>query len=200
MKWAAAGTKRNLDGLDTSLAARQQVEAWREELNESSTRSDAAAVRLEQATGLLAELQTEERQAQGKLQVHSASVGSVGLRPASGQLEDLLEDREDVERVRRGRGRFDDSVRDLPERRVELGAQEADLARQLRDLGQGWEEPRLDGFDTSMVFRREVDGFRQGLTESVRAGAELGRADGEGAVRARGTPGCCRAGAGPNAG
>ena len=155
----------SLDGLDTSLAARQQVVPWREELNESSTKSDAAVVRLEQTTGLLEKLKTEEQLAQGRLQVDSASAGSIGLRPASGQLEDLLEDREAVERVRRGRGSFDDSVRDLPERRAELGAQEADLARRLRDLGQSWDETQLDGFDTSMVFRQEVDGFRQGLTD-----------------------------------
>ncbi len=155
----------NLDGLDTSLAARQQVVAWREKLNESSTKSDAAVVRLEQTTGLLKKLKTEERLAQGRLQVESASAGSIGLRPASGQLEDLLEDREVVERVRRGRGSFDDSVRDLPERRAELGAQEADLARRLRDLGQSWDETQLEGFDTSMVFRQEVDGFRQGLAD-----------------------------------
>ena len=154
-----------LDGLDTSLAARQQVDAWRERLDESSAGVDAAAVRLEQATGLLDELRTEERQAQGRLQVDPAAAGSGGLRPAGGRLEGLLDDREDMERVRRGRGSFDDSVRDLPERRAELGSQEADTARQLRDLGQGWDESRLDGFDTSMVFRQQVDGFRQGLAE-----------------------------------
>ena len=154
-----------LDGLDTSLAARQQVDAWRERLDESSAGVDAAAVRLEQATGLLDELRTEERQAQGRLQVDPAAAGSGGLRPAGGRLEELLDDREDMERVRRGRGSFDDSVRDLPERRAELGSQEADTARQLRDLGQGWDESRLDGFDTSMVFRQQVDGFRQRLAE-----------------------------------
>ena len=159
--WDEAG----LDGLDTSLAARQQADAWRERLDESSAGVDAAAVRLEQATGLLEELKTEEQRAQGRLQVDLAAAGSGGLRPATGRLEELLDDREDVERVRRGRGSFDDSVRDLPERQDELGSQEADVGRQLRDLGQGWDESRLDGFDTSMVFRQEVDGFRQRLAE-----------------------------------
>ena len=77
-----------LDGLDTSLAARQQVDAWRERLDESSAGVDAAAVRLEQATGLLDELRTEERQAQGRLQVDPAAAGSGGLRPAGGRLEE----------------------------------------------------------------------------------------------------------------
>ena len=79
--------------------------------------------------------------------------------------EKLLDDLDRIEAVRRSRGRFDDSLRDLPERRAELGAQETDIASQLRDLGQGWDESRLDGFDTSMVFRQEVDGFRQGLSD-----------------------------------
>ena len=157
--------EKALDGLDTALAARQQVEVWREQLSGSSTRMDAAAVRLEQATGLLDDLKTEEQQAQGALQVDSDAAGSGRLRPASGRLEDLLDDREDVERIRRGRGSFDDSVRDLPERRAELSSQESDIARQLRDLGQGWDESRLEGFDTSMVFRQQVDGHRQELAE-----------------------------------
>ena len=165
----------NLDGLDTSLGARQQAETWRERLNECSAAETAAGVRFEQATGLLENLKTEEQQAQDKLRVDSATAASLGLRPASGMLEDLLEDREDVERVRRGRGSFDDSVHDLPERRAELGAKETDLARQVRDLGQGWDESRVDDFDTSVVFREEVDGFRKRLSDQaarVRSTAE----------------------------
>ena len=160
-----ARDETSLDGLDTSLATRQHVEAWKERLIQSKAMSDAAAVRLDQASGQLEELRSEERQAQDKLQVDSASAGSIVLRPVSGRQEDLLEDREDVERVRRGRGSFDDSVRDLPERRAELGAQESDIASQLRDLGQGWDESRLDGFDISMVFRHEVDEFRQRVSD-----------------------------------
>ena len=165
----------SLDGLDTSLGARQQVESWRERLNEYSAGANAAGVRFEQATGLLEKLNTEEQQAQDRLRADSATAASLGLRPASGKLEDLLEDREDVERVRRGRSSFDASVRDLPERRAELGAKETDLARQLRNLGQGWNESRVDDFGTSMVFREEVDGFRKRLSDQaarVRSSAE----------------------------
>ena len=165
----------SLDGLDTSLGARQQVESWRERLNEHSAGASAAGVRFEQATGLLENLKTEEQQAQDRLRTDSAAAASLGLRPASGRLEDLLEDREDVERVRRGRGSFDASVHDLPERRAEMGAKETDLARQLRNLGQGWNESRVDDFDTSMVFREEVDGFRKRLSDQaarVRSSAE----------------------------
>lgn len=154
-----------LDGLDTSLAVRQQVEAWRDDLNKSLAVCDAAAVSLEQATALLEKLKEEEHQAQSRLQVDSALAESVSLRPASGRLEDLLKVRENVERVRRGRSRFDDSVRDLPERRAELRSQEGGLAKQLRDLGRDWGEPKLEAFDTSLVFRKEIDGFRQELAD-----------------------------------
>ena len=157
--------EKALDGLDTSLAVRQQVEAWREQLTGSSGRVDAAAVRLEEATGLLDELKAEEQRALGALQVDPDAAGSGRLSPVSGRLEDLLDDQEDVERIRRGRGSFDDSVRDLPERRAELSSQETDIARQMRDLGQGWDEARLEGFDTSMVFRQQVDTHRQELAE-----------------------------------
>ena len=155
--------EKSLDDLDTSLAVRQRVEIWRGQLNESAGNADAAAVRLEQNRGLLENLRSEEREAQGRLQVDSGGERSGGPRPQSGRLEELLDDREEVGRVRRGRGSFDDSVRDLPERRAELGAQESEIDRHLRDLGQGWDEPRLDGFETSMVFRQEVESFRLGL-------------------------------------
>ena len=155
----------SLDDIDTSLSNRQQVEIWRERLNEAAGNTDAAAVRLEQGRGLLEKLRAEEQQAQGRLRVDSDGLSSGGPRPESGRLEDLLDDREEVERVRRGRGSFDDSVRDLPERRAELKAQEDDITRKLLDLGPGWDESRLDGFDTSIVFRQEVDGFRQRLSE-----------------------------------
>ena len=155
----------SLDDIDTSLSNRQQVEIWRERLNEAAGNTDAAAVRLEQGRGLLEKLRAEEQQAQGRLRVDSDGLSSGGPRPESGRLEDLLDDQEEVERVRRGRGSFDDSVRDLPERRAELKAQEDDITRKLLDLGPGWDESRLDGFDTSIVFRQEVDGFRQRLSE-----------------------------------
>ena len=155
----------SLDHIDTSLSVRQQVEVERERLKESAGNAEAAAIRLAQGRELLEEVRAEARRAQGKLVVDSSAGGSEGPRPASGHLEELLDDKEEVERIRRGRGSFDDSVRDLPDRRAELSAQEADFARQRRDLGHGWDESRLDGFDTSMVFRREVDGFRRILAE-----------------------------------
>ena len=166
----------SLDELDTSLVVRQRVEIFRDSLSEAAANAGAAAVRLEQSGELLETLRAEEREAEGRLRVDSADESSGRPNPESGLLEVLLGDREEVERVRRGRGSFDDSVRDLPERRAELGARESDVVRQHRDLGQDWDESRLDAFDTSMVFRQEVDGFRQGLaarSDQVRRSGEL---------------------------
>ena len=163
-----------LDDLDTSLAVRQQVEVWRDRLNESGNKARDATVKLEQSRERLGELRAEEVLAQGRLIVDSSARHHSGPQPASGRLEELLNDQEEIERVRRGGGSFDDSVRDLPERQAELSAQEADISRQLRDLGNGWDEAKLEGFDTSMVFRHEVDSFLQVLAEQAERRRRIG--------------------------
>ena len=165
----------SLNELDTSLAVRRQVEEWRDRLNKSIGEARAADVRLKQNCEQLEELRAEQRQAEDMLLVDSGARAVGGPRPATGRLEDLLDDRAEVERVRRGRGSFDDSVGDLPERRAELNSQEADIARQLRDLGKSWDESRLDAFDTSMIFRQEVDDFRKKIvaqSDEVRRSTE----------------------------
>ena len=79
--------------------------------------------------------------------------------------EDLLYDRERIETILRARGSFDDSVKDLPERRAELNALESELNDLLRDLGQDWDESQLQGFDTSIGFRQEVETGRESLSQ-----------------------------------
>ena len=77
--------------------------------------------------------------------------------------EDMLYDRERIETIRRGRSGFDASVKDLPERRAELGALESEMTDRFRDLGQDWDEERLQAFDTSMMFRQEVEQGKESL-------------------------------------
>ena len=155
-----------LNGVNTSLEVRQRAEGWRDKLNRDSRVVEAARIRLQENQDRLGELQDEQRTVQQRLQTDSSEGGLGGLQPPGGNLEEVLTDKEEIEQIRRGRGSFDDSVRDLPERRAELGAQEEDIKKRLRDLGQGWDEARLDAFDTSIVFRQEAESWRDTLGTS----------------------------------
>ncbi len=79
--------------------------------------------------------------------------------------ENLLYDKDLIEVIRRARGSFDDSVKDLPERKAELNALESAFQDRLRDLGQDWDESRLQTFDTSMAFRQEVETGKDALAQ-----------------------------------
>ena len=81
--------------------------------------------------------------------------------------EDLLYDAASIEAVRRARSSLDNSVRDLPERQGELRGLEADFDRNLADLGHQWDEDELQAFDTSLVVRNQVDGWKERLTEAT---------------------------------
>ena len=81
--------------------------------------------------------------------------------------EVLLERREAIEHIRRGRNSFDDSVRDLPDRRAELQRLESSLDERLRDIGPEWDEDRLDSFDASIVTRDHIEQVRQVLAGKV---------------------------------
>jgi uncharacterized protein YhaN len=79
--------------------------------------------------------------------------------------ENLLYDKDLIEVIRRTRGSFDDSVKDLPERKAELNALESAFQNRLRDIGPGWDESRLQTFDTSIAFRQEVETGKAALTQ-----------------------------------
>ena len=154
----------NIESLDTSMTVHDEVDGWKRQLADADRRAEDSQVRLDQENGRLDDLRKEEQEAQDRLR--SGPVGHEAedaLRPASGRLEDLIDDRDRMEQIRRGRGSFDDSVRDLPERRAELTALESDLGDRLRDLGQGWDEARLENFDTSIVLRQQVEGWKDTL-------------------------------------
>ena len=155
--------ERDLDALDTSLGVRQQVEGWRDTIDKDSGNADGARIRLQEIRDRLGTLQDEEKGTQQKLLVNPTDGSANGLHPPGGSLEELLTDQEQIENIRRGRGSFDDSVRDLPKRRAELSAKREELQKRLRDLGPRWDEARLDAFDTSMEFRQETEIFRDSL-------------------------------------
>lgn len=81
--------------------------------------------------------------------------------------EALLDHREAIENIRRGRNSFDDSVRNLPERIAELQGLEGSLNERLRDIGLEWDEDRLESFDSSIVTRDHIEQVRQLLAGKV---------------------------------
>ena len=69
---------------------------------------------------------------------------------------DILEQSDKVRDLTYARSAFDQSVKDLPERRVELSAKRSELSASLANLGQDWDADRLNSFDLSLVVRDEV--------------------------------------------
>ena len=85
-------------------------------------------------------------------------------RPIEG--DELLQEAAAVEVIRRGRGSFDASVRDLPKRESELSINETALTSALRDLGPGWDEERMVAFDTSIPRRDEGEQWKARLSST----------------------------------
>ena len=153
-----------LNTLDFSIETQAAVEHWKSRLAEATTGADGARIKLAQEQERLDALRLEEKEAQDLLRGEPEGVVvPTGHQPVAGRLEELVEDREQLERIRRSRASLDASVRDLPERRAERRALESDLVDRLRDMGQDWDEDRLDSFDTSIVFRQEVERWKETL-------------------------------------
>ena len=69
---------------------------------------------------------------------------------------DILEQSDKVRDLTYARSAFDQSVKDLPERRAELSAKRSELSASLANLGQDWDTDRLNSFDLSLVVREQV--------------------------------------------
>ena len=89
--------------------------------------------------------------------------------------ENLLDDASRIEDIRRARSSFDNSVKDLPERRAELGALEKNLVDRLKDLGPDWDEIQLVNFDASIGVRQEVEGAKDILSQRQESSHEAQR-------------------------
>ena len=87
---------------------------------------------------------------------------------AAGEIPDepLLPDKDSIESIRRARSGFDKAVIDLPERQAELQGMEANLAKNLADMGHGWSESELQAFDTSLVIQNQAAQWKQRVDES----------------------------------
>ena len=83
--------------------------------------------------------------------------------------EGTLEDRANIDAVLRGRDRYDSAVKDLPDRRLDVVARESEFKGLLGDLGENWDEERLESFATSIAFRQEVEQSKEQLEERQEA-------------------------------
>ena len=83
--------------------------------------------------------------------------------------ESLVEDCDLIERIRRGRSGFDNSVRDLFKQQGELDILESDFSDRLFELDPNWEEARLDSFDISLGVHNEVEQWKRKLEDNCNA-------------------------------
>ena len=83
----------------------------------------------------------------------------------------ILERSSEVRALERARSAFDQSVKDLPERRAELAGKRSELETSLANLGPDWDTDRLTNFDLSLVVREEVAGHGERL-QNARAAVD----------------------------
>ena len=155
-----AEVDRLLNGWEDWLAL-SACDAKLRDLPEYENFPDDSLTRLESLEALAR--QSREDFGEAQAQLHRSEEAASAAVP----YEDLLYDRNEIETIRRGRGGFDDSVKDLPERRAELGALESELTERLRDLGPDWDEEQLRDFDTSMALRQEVESGKETQAQHV---------------------------------
>ena len=79
---------------------------------------------------------------------------------------EILDRSSEVRALERGRGAFDQSVKDLPERRAELSSKRSELQTSLANLGSDWDTERLTSFDLSLVVREEVANYGERIREA----------------------------------
>jgi uncharacterized protein YukE len=73
------------------------------------------------------------------------------------------------ERLVSGRGDYERTTRDLRAREGEIRAAEDEFRRSLGEINPRWTEEDLQGFDTSLPARQEVERFRDRLAEAAKA-------------------------------
>ena len=116
---------------------------------------------MERVSSLKVEIGEAEQALEAATAATDATVGN----------QDIVGDRDAIERVRRGRSSLDKSVEDLPERRAELRQLEDALGERLRDLAHDWDEGHLKDFDTSTAVRDEIaqaQSVRSSMEQQVR--------------------------------
>jgi uncharacterized protein YhaN len=96
------------------------------------------------------------------------------VRRLAGQLEQvtvdsvLLECRREIEQLTAERQKLATAMAQLPDQRNEVQSCQTALVERLRDLGTNWDEERLDGVDTSVSVRHEVQQIDEKLSTARR--------------------------------
>lgn len=80
--------------------------------------------------------------------------------------EAILRQFSDIRHLQNGRTAFDQSIKDLPERKAELEGHRRTLTETLKDLGHDWDEVRLEEFEFSLAVRQEVAEHRDRLRDA----------------------------------
>ncbi len=132
---------------------------WNELISAEQRLSELLAVESFPENGVI-RLETLEAQAEtAREELHAGDERVQRIRASvDEEIEHLtiVERSSEVRALERGRGAFDQSVKDLPERRAELASKRSELETSLANLGPDWDTERLDRFDLSLVVREEV--------------------------------------------
>ena len=146
---------------------------WNELISAEQRLAELPAVKTfpENAVVRLETLEAQAGTARDELSVSSERVQRIRT-SVDEEIEHLsiLEKSGEVRALERGRSAFDQSVKDLPERRAELASKHSELDTSLANLGPDWDTDRLDAFDLSLVVREEVAGHGERL-QNARAAA-----------------------------
>ena len=82
--------------------------------------------------------------------------------------ETILEHTDIVRHLEQDRTSFGHAVRDLPGHQAECTAHRTDLDQTLRDLGNDWDDARLNNFDLSLAVREEISQHDEHLQRANR--------------------------------
>ena len=159
--------------IQSRLYRQQQIEsAWshwsdlretEEQLRETSAIKNFPVDGVSRLEALEQRVETGRREYEAaQTHVEQAKVG------AAVEIEnrDILDHADAIRRLERGRTAFDNSVRDLPRREIELRGHESDLANTLKTLGPDWDESQLEVFDLSIAVQDEISQFQEELRAS----------------------------------
>ena len=142
---------------------------WNELISAEQRLAELPAVETFPENGVT-RLETLEAQAEtAREELHAADERVQRIRASvDEEIEHLtiLEKSSEVRALERGRSAFDQSVKDLPERRAEMGSKRSELETSLANLGPDWDTGRLSEFDLSLVVREEIANHGERLQDA----------------------------------